>query len=104
MKLILLLALIAVISAAVPAFAQSRAYTANRSFVVIPLYHMSPALIAQILGGQVIYDMPGGYGGGGYGGGGYDTTGPGMRGGYGTGYNAGGGAGFGAPPGRRNDW
>lgn len=36
-----------------------------QSFVVIPLYYMSPALIASIMGGEVIYDEPGGNSSGG---------------------------------------
>lgn len=34
-------------------------YYRPQSFVVIPLYHMSPALIASIMGGEIIYDEPG---------------------------------------------
>jgi len=33
-------------------------YYRTQSFVVIPLYHMSPALIASIMGGEIIYDEP----------------------------------------------
>jgi hypothetical protein len=60
-----------------PGFAQSQATTAagTGNFVVIPLQHISPELVAQLLGGVVIYDMSGN--GGGYGGQG-----------YGSGYNA----------------
>ncbi len=107
-RLLVLIAIVAMISAAVPAMAQTGAYSAGtRSFVVIPMYHMSPALIAQIMGGEVIYDMgPGG--GGGRNMGGYGGIGPGMYGGYGYGagyggYNQGQNTGFGTPPGRRNN-
>lgn len=34
-------------------------YYRPQSFVVIPLYHMSPALIASIMGGEIIYDEQG---------------------------------------------
>lgn len=65
-----------------PGFAQSQATGAGtKDFVLIPLQHISPELVAQLLGGVVIYDLSGtlrgGYGGGygGYGGytGGYGS-------------------------------
>lgn len=101
-RLLLLFAILAIFSAAVPAFAQAGTM---RSYVVIPMNHISPALIAQIMGGEVIYDL--GPGGGGGNMGGYGGIGPGMYGGYGYGagyggYRPGQDAGFGTPPGRRN--
>jgi len=63
--------------------------SADKPFVVIKLYHANPEIIANLLGGSVIYDMTGssggGYGGGGYGGG------NGGYGGYGGGYGGGNG-------------
>jgi hypothetical protein len=83
MKLLgtMLIGLLAV-SALSPGFAQSQATgTGTKDFVLIPLQHINPELVAQLLGGVVIYDLSGPLGGSGGYRGGY-----GGYGGYGGGY------------------
>jgi hypothetical protein len=78
-----------------PGFAQSQATgTGTGNFVLIPLQHISPELVAQLLGGVVVYDMSGAAGGG-YGGGygGYGGYGPSAGRGYGGSYSNRGGYG-----------
>jgi hypothetical protein len=64
MKALIVVALIAVLLAAVPCFAQSQGSAGTgKSWVVIPLQHISPELVAQLFGGVVIYDLTGQAGG-----------------------------------------